>query len=191
STTQGEGFGLTTLESMACGVPQILPDWAALGDWARGAAWLIPCPTTDIGPPYVNVIGGVPDERLFVQAISRMYGDRAARQNNAQAALDRAREERFSWPVIGAAYLQALECVFGSHHWLDIRTLGSAFEEICGVCGVRRKEPKDKSSEGLSDDENRPRTKILVTPGQRAAEKEDASPTIVVAFPRNHDEARG
>ena len=41
STTQGEGFGLTTLEGMACGTPQIVPHFAALAEWpgdARGIA---------------------------------------------------------------------------------------------------------------------------------------------------------
>jgi D-inositol-3-phosphate glycosyltransferase len=43
STTQGEGWGLTTMEGMACGLPQIVPDWSALGEWAAPAAYLVPC----------------------------------------------------------------------------------------------------------------------------------------------------
>jgi glycosyltransferase involved in cell wall biosynthesis len=176
TTTQGEGFGLTTLESMACGIPQILPDWAALGDWAKDAAWMVPCPTTGIGPPYVNVIGGVPDEKSFVQAFQRMYADPRARLNNAQAAFERSQENRFSWLVIGKSYLDALGCVFGMHHWLDIRThASSGFEGICGVCGARC-----VGSEVLEINEDRPRTKIPVGPGFGPAEKEDASPTILV-----------
>src|SRR5688572_16601884 len=37
STTLGEGWGLTTHEGMACGVPQIVPRYSALGEWADGA----------------------------------------------------------------------------------------------------------------------------------------------------------
>jgi glycosyltransferase involved in cell wall biosynthesis len=111
STTQGEGFGLTTLESMACGVPQILPDWSALGDWALGAAWLVPCLTTHIGPPYVNVIGGIADETRFVQALDQMYGDTWTREHNRQAALERAQEPRFRWADIGQAWLRVLDGV--------------------------------------------------------------------------------
>jgi D-inositol-3-phosphate glycosyltransferase len=109
STTQGEGFGLTTLEGMACGVPQIVPDWSALGDWARRGAWMVPCSSTAIGPPFVNVVGGVPNEREFVIALHRMYVDARGRQNNAQAALECAQQPCFSWDDIGTAWVGALD----------------------------------------------------------------------------------
>src|SRR5207245_1483917 len=35
TTTQGEGWGLTTMEGMACGIPQIVPEWSALGEWPK------------------------------------------------------------------------------------------------------------------------------------------------------------
>lgn len=108
STTQGEGMGLTALEAMACGIPCVLPDWSAFGDWARDAAWLVKCPTTHIGPPYVNVIGGVPDQDEFMRALSRMYIDKQAREQNGQAALERAQESRFRWANIGKQYVEVL-----------------------------------------------------------------------------------
>ena len=113
STTQGEGFGLTALEAMACGVPCILPDWAALGDWAKGAAWLVPCPTTAINPvqPGLNVIGGVPDQKAFTAALNAMYTSREARVQNGLAALERAREPRFQWANIGQRYVETLDVV--------------------------------------------------------------------------------
>ena len=167
STTQGEGFGLTTLESMACNVPQIVPDWSALGDWAKGAAWLVPCTTTAIGPPYVNVIGGVADEQAFIQALGRMYSDIPARQNNAKAAFQRSQQERFSWSVIGDAYLRSLECTFGQHTW-GVAIGGPA--EICAVCGLRR-----PASEGFSDQsEARPKANDTSS-GPVPAEKENRS----------------
>lgn len=112
STTQGEGFGLPALESMACGVPCILPDWAAYGDWAKGATWLVPCPTTAIGSPYVNVVGGIPDQAKFVAAMNCLYREKKAREQNAQAALERAQEPRFIWADIGLKYSEALDGVF-------------------------------------------------------------------------------
>ena len=109
STTQGEGFGLTTLEGMACGVPQIVPKWAALEDWAAGAVRLVPCSSTCVGPPYVNVIGGVADQQIFVTALDGLHRDAAARKALGQRALARAQEERFRWPNIGQAFLDAVE----------------------------------------------------------------------------------
>jgi glycosyltransferase involved in cell wall biosynthesis len=101
STTQGEGFGLTTFEGMACGVPQIVPDWSALGELCKGSARLVPCTSTAIGPPYVNVIGGVADERMFVKEIDALYKNRALREQTALDGLARTAEDRFRWANIG------------------------------------------------------------------------------------------
>lgn len=109
STTQGEGFGLTALEAMACGIPCVLPDWSALGDWAKRGAWLVPCTSTAVGPPYVNVVGGVPDEGKFVQALHALYSNHDARKQNAQAALECARQEKFEWSNIGRRWAETLE----------------------------------------------------------------------------------
>lgn len=111
STTQGEGFGLTTLEGMACGIPQIVPAWAALGDWPKGAVWEVRCTGTAIGPPYVNVIGGVPDKDLFIAALDALYHRSSYRKQNGEAALERAQQARFRWSNIGKEYNDALTWV--------------------------------------------------------------------------------
>lgn len=112
STSQGEGFGLTTLEAMACGVPCIVPDWAALGDWARGGATLVPCTTTAVGPPYVNVIGGVADKTDFIWALDGLYQHEALREALSELALTTAREPRFRWSVVGQQYIEVLRDMF-------------------------------------------------------------------------------
>lgn len=111
TTTQGEGMGLTTLEAMACGVPVIAPDWSALGDWAKDAIWLVKCSTTAIGPPYVNILGGVPDQKDFILALNRLYTDPKARETNSKAGLERVNHPRFRWANIGKQFNSALEQV--------------------------------------------------------------------------------
>jgi D-inositol-3-phosphate glycosyltransferase len=108
TTTQGEGLGLTTLEGMACGVPQVVPDWAALGEWADGAV-RIPCSSTAVGPPYVNVIGGVVDEEPFVGALQTLYTDPVFYARRREAGLATAARPEFDWGHIGAQFLGALE----------------------------------------------------------------------------------
>lgn len=144
STSQGEGFGLTALESMACGVPQILPDWAAYGDWAKGAAWLVSCTTTHVGEPYVGVIGGIADEMKFVQGLNRICIDSRTREINGQAALERAQDPQFRWEDIGQRYIEALNCVFGNHRWIDITVFGMETQRfLCSTCGKRRGGPSE------------------------------------------------
>lgn len=114
STTQGEGFGLTTLEAMACGVPCIVPDWSALGDWAKRGAWEVPCTSTCIGSPFVNVIGGVPDKKQFVLAMQRLYLDKKAHTQNSTAALECAKQPQFRWGNIGERWVQVLDSVLAT-----------------------------------------------------------------------------
>lgn len=109
TTTQGEGWGLTTLEGMACGVPQILPDWSALGEWAKPYAIAVPCTSTCATPSNINVIGGVADEEIFISALERVYRDRATRESLSELALKCAAQSKFDWADIGEKFLASVE----------------------------------------------------------------------------------
>jgi D-inositol-3-phosphate glycosyltransferase len=109
TTTQGEGMGLTTMEGMACRKPVIAPAWSALGDWAVNAAYLVPCTSTAVGPPYENVIGGIPDQTAFTEGLDLMYRDKDAREFYAKSALLRMQEDDYRWSNIGHAFNNALK----------------------------------------------------------------------------------
>jgi glycosyltransferase involved in cell wall biosynthesis len=109
TTTQGEGMGLTTMEGMACGVPAIVPDWSALGEVCRDAVRLIPCTSTVVGPPYVNVIGGVADEAQFIEALDALYTAKEVRADLSRRGLARMSEPLFRWESIGEAWTEVLE----------------------------------------------------------------------------------
>ncbi|MES2360081.1 MAG: glycosyltransferase [Gemmatimonadota bacterium] len=109
STTQGEGMGLPALEAMACGVPCLLPDWSAFGDWAKDAAVLVPCTSTHVDFPYVNVIGGVVDEVEFIAELDKLYRDSNWRMQIGGNGLRRVNEERFRWESIGQRYAVIVE----------------------------------------------------------------------------------
>lgn len=109
STTQGEGFGLTTLEGMACGVPQLVPDWSALGEWPGDAVVKVPCTTTATTFNRINVIGGIADREMFIAELHRYYEDRTHHADMSRRAEETASEERFDWRVIGEQFDSALE----------------------------------------------------------------------------------
>lgn len=111
STTQGEGFGLTTFEGMACGVPQIVPDWSALGELVKGAARLVPCTSTAVGPPYVNVIGGIADEQAFIMELESLYQSRDVRVKLQEQGLGLVRQDRYRWENIGEAVRTTIDSV--------------------------------------------------------------------------------
>lgn len=108
STTQGEGWGLTTMEGMACGVPQLFPDWSALGEWAKPAGVAVPCDAISV-TPVANVIGGLPNQDAFIEALHVLYTDEAKRKELSLAGRLLVEEDRFRWSSIGAQYLGVVD----------------------------------------------------------------------------------
>lgn len=113
STTQGEGWGLTTMEGMACGIPQVIPDWSALGEWAKPAALLVSCPTVAVTPNHVNVVGGIPSKEEFVQSLHSLYADPEFYNNVREAGFQLVRREQFRWENIGEDFATQLNFFLG------------------------------------------------------------------------------
>ena len=107
STTLGEGWGLSTIESMACGVPQIVPQYSALGEWAAGAVHFVPC-TSHQTHIQINTIGGVADKDAFIEALDIHYRNPELRAYNGAKALTRAMEPQFRWEAVGDAFRRHL-----------------------------------------------------------------------------------
>jgi len=100
STSQGEGFGLPTIEGMACGIPQIVSDWAAYGDWAKDAAYLIPCTSTNT-TPMLNTIGGVADKQKTLEALDFFYTSKEIRNKYRDLGLKLANNPLYRWESLG------------------------------------------------------------------------------------------
>lgn len=115
--TQGEGWGLPCMEAMACGVPVVAPDWAALGDWAKEAAVLVPIAdisgTVNSFAPMagqrIAVLGAVPDRQANVTALHALYTDREFYNDVRNRGLDLVRRDVFRWENIGQAVLRTVE----------------------------------------------------------------------------------
>ena len=109
STTLGEGFGLTTAEGMACCVPQIVPDYSALGDWGRkedgtDTMHYVPCTDIAISTDCLNTIGGIVDRVGFIEALERLYTDTRYREELAERGNTHVRHKRFNWSIIAKQF---------------------------------------------------------------------------------------
>lgn len=123
STSQGEGFGLPAIEAMACGVPCILGDWAAFGDWAREAAMLIPCPTHMVNFGCTNVIGGIMDKAQTINALDDLYRSKALQEEYRLKGFATASHDRYRWANIGREFRNVLDVVVPSldeQAWQDL-----------------------------------------------------------------------
>ena len=109
STTLGEGWSLCNMEGMACGVPQIVPDYSALGEWARGAARLVPCTSLCVAPGNINTVGGIADEEIFVKEMQLMYENKELREEYSRRGLELVRKEEYRWANIAAQFDTVLQ----------------------------------------------------------------------------------
>lgn len=115
TTTQGEGFGLTTLEGMACGVPQIVPKWAALGEWAT-AALRVPCiRETIVTPDNINAIGGIASSLAFIEALHSVYSNEFLRGKMSGESEKLANGVQYDWDTIAESWLETISDFIETH----------------------------------------------------------------------------
>lgn len=113
STSQAEGWGLPALEAMACGVPCILPAFAAWDEhigWPRAGAELVP--VRDLAPSAplnaaAFTLGGAPDEAEFIAALDRLY--RAPKHRKALGQQGQRLAHTLTWRSCGQRFVAALE----------------------------------------------------------------------------------
>ncbi len=95
--TQGEGFGIPILETMSCGVPQIVTDYTAHVEWCKDASELIPVVEHDdfiTGIPH-PVERAIPKVTECVKCLNTLYYDKDLRQKLAKHA--RSIAEKMTW----------------------------------------------------------------------------------------------
>lgn len=119
SMSQAEGWNLPALEAMACGVPCVLPDFAAHGEhgWVGDdEALLVPCPTSAITAPMNTLaytIGGIPDREHTVDYLDCLYRTRETREFYANAGMNLSKT--LDWAKTGSMMVSWLESVHRDH----------------------------------------------------------------------------
>lgn len=94
---QGEGFGIPILETMSCGVPQVVTDYTSYMEWAEDASILIPVDRIDdfiTGIPHA-VERAIPKVSECVKCLNKLYYDKELRLQLGKNA--RAIAEKMTW----------------------------------------------------------------------------------------------
>jgi glycosyltransferase involved in cell wall biosynthesis len=105
SNTLGEGWGLTTMEMMACGIPQMAPDWSALAEWARPAARMIPCSAVEVLSGYHTFgIGGIADQEKYIEALDEIASSPMLRQEMSRLGLDLVKRIEYRWESVARKF---------------------------------------------------------------------------------------
>jgi D-inositol-3-phosphate glycosyltransferase len=126
TTTEGEGWGLCQAEGMACGVPQIVPHYSALGEWAKGAVEYVPVTSIHAHSNYPSGgIGGVASKRGFIEAMTRLYEDAERREELSKLGRSLVSRPEFKWSNIAAQFDAAFRYVIKERKGGRIRTLST------------------------------------------------------------------
>lgn len=99
NTALGEGFGLVSFEHAATGVPQVVPDHAAMAELWGDAA--IRVPTQPCYTDYSPLRMGEVDVTAVARSFADLRDDPVRYSRVAQAARLHARSPVFAWRTVG------------------------------------------------------------------------------------------
>lgn len=102
STTLGEGWGLTLMEAMACGVPVITTHWGAAPEWIGDAAHYLPVVTTSRHREVLTQ-AGITSPSAIARTLERLQ-DRRLREHLTRAGLDVVQAPQYHWSAIGTQW---------------------------------------------------------------------------------------
>jgi glycosyltransferase involved in cell wall biosynthesis len=109
TTTLGEGWGMTSHEGMACGVPQIVPATAALGEWAKDAAICVRPGRPFYSSSQQNVRGYEPNMDDLHDALKVMWRSETVRKTFGKLGRELVLGEAFRWSTVADGFNQAID----------------------------------------------------------------------------------
>jgi glycosyltransferase involved in cell wall biosynthesis len=107
--TQGEGFGIPIVETMAAGVPQVVSDYTSHVEFAKEGGIMIPCEEYDdfiTGMPH-PVERAIPKPTEMAKILNTLYADVELKRKLSQGA--RAKAETMTWASTIPQWLGVVE----------------------------------------------------------------------------------
>jgi len=104
--TNSEGWGLSILETMSCGIPNVISDYSAHGDWAKGVALKIKL-VAKIHEPITNHIKGIVDINHAAKQISLLYNSKEMIKDYKKRSLKLA--EKLQWKNVVVKWKELID----------------------------------------------------------------------------------
>lgn len=113
NTSGGEGWGLTSVESALCGVPQLVPDWSATKELWQGAAMLLPVVDYRFEPRHqLNTAHAIVSASATADRLRYLAENEQARIGAGE--LCRARALTFpTWDQVGRQFVEKIALAVG------------------------------------------------------------------------------
>lgn len=105
STSGGEGWGLTAMESMATRTANMVVNTAAYSEWAKGGVHYINASTIPlVNTRGLNTIHAQADIYDYINGLERLYSDEAYRKYIAGAGYELVTQSRYTWDSIASSF---------------------------------------------------------------------------------------
>jgi glycosyltransferase involved in cell wall biosynthesis len=124
NTSGGEGWGLTSVESAACGVPQMVPNWSATREiWQRWGV-LLPVENWRYEPKGLNTAHCQVSVEQTAELLVEIAQNHAYRERLGLLAQQRAGQQ-FGWDRVGMAFEEIMQRALK-----EPRAVGLSVEEM-------------------------------------------------------------
>lgn len=108
NTSMGEGWGLVPFEHAACGVPQIVTDYAAAAEIFEDRGILLPI-RQQLSAIKINTEGGLVHEDDVAEALNTYYYDSELREKHASDMYEYIMQDKFRWSSIASIWDEHLK----------------------------------------------------------------------------------
>jgi glycosyltransferase involved in cell wall biosynthesis len=104
STTLGEGWGLSNAESLACGIPNIVPRSSALAEWMTAGTVFVEPTALQVNHGGINTVGALVHPHDVANVILTLATDAERRQQLGADGAVLMEDPRFSWDTVAGQF---------------------------------------------------------------------------------------
>lgn len=113
NTGGGEGWGLTSFESAALGMPQIVPNWSATKEIWEGSGLLLDVVEIRHELASINTMQAVISTSHCAQLLNELHDDKAYAEKIGEQCLQVTQRPEYNWENVGAQFDAVFEDVVG------------------------------------------------------------------------------